>query len=69
MILPKELYSEFEFFNYIGITLKEYNKIIYYKSKMYHEFLIPKGNNKFRIINAPDDRLKYIQHKILNFIK
>ena len=68
MILPKELYSEFEFFNYIGITLKEYNKIIYYKSKMYHEFLIPKGNNKFRIINAPDDRLKYIQHKILDLL-
>jgi retron-type reverse transcriptase len=35
---------------------------------MYHQFEIAKGHGKTRVINAPDDRLKFIQRKIASLL-
>lgn len=46
------------------ITVKSLNYIFSTKDKRYKTFNIPKKNGKNRVITAPDDYLKYIQHLI-----
>jgi RNA-directed DNA polymerase len=62
--LPAELASEAALFNYLGMSAEELNKIWWFRGRMYHQFEIAKGKGKTRIINAPDERLKYLQRKI-----
>jgi RNA-directed DNA polymerase len=62
--IPPELASEAALLAYLGISPAELRKIWWYRSRMYHHFEIAKGNNKTRVISAPDGRLKFIQRKI-----
>lgn len=61
---PPELASEAALLTYLGVSVKELKKIWWFRGRMYHQFEIPKGKGKTRIITAPDKRLKYLQRKI-----
>jgi len=62
--LPIELQSRKAFLEYLKVSESELNKIKWFRHKMYHQFSIAKENKKNRLINAPDKRLKHLQHKI-----
>lgn len=62
--LPPELVSEAALLTYLKVSAKELKKIWWFRGRMYHHFEIAKGKDKKRIINAPDERLKYLQRQI-----
>lgn len=62
--IPPEFASEAALLAYLGLSEKELKKIWWFREKMYRSFTLPKGNGKFRTIEAPDNRLKYLQYKI-----
>lgn len=62
-ILP-ELASEAALLAYLGVSAKELKRIWWFRRRMYHQFEIAKGKGKTRVINAPDERLKYLQRRI-----
>lgn len=62
--VPAEFANRGALLAYLGLSEQELKKITYYRARMYREFSIAKGQGKVRLIKAPDDRLKYFQHKI-----
>lgn len=62
--IPPALSCESDFLTYLGVSSGELKKIWFYSNKMYKTFEVAKKNGKMRSINAPNDRLKYIQRKI-----
>ena len=62
--IPAELAGEAVLLDYLGLGASELEKIWYYRGRMYQNFSIAKGPNKVRMINAPDERLKYLQRKL-----
>lgn len=67
--LPKELLTEDSFLDYIGVNRQELLKIWWFRERMYKNFIIPKSSGKDRYIFAPDDRLKYIQRKLVPMLE
>lgn len=63
--IPPELENERSILTYLGVNSAELKKIWWFREKMYQSFEIQKRGGKTRVINAPDDRLKYLQHKIV----
>jgi RNA-directed DNA polymerase len=63
--IPAELTSEAALLSYLGLSTKELKKIRWYRGRMYHSFNIAKGKNKTGKIRAPDERLKYLQRRLL----
>jgi hypothetical protein len=61
---PPELSSVTALLTYLGASAGEIQKIRWYRHRMYHHFVLPKGNGKTRRIDAPDRRLKFLQRKI-----
>ncbi len=59
-----EFSSEAALLAHLGLSAKELKKIWWFRGRMYHQFELPKG--KGRVIEAPDKRLKYLQHQIAN---
>ncbi len=64
VIIPPELSSEPQILVHLGLSKAELKKIWWFRHKMYRDFNIAKGNGKFRLISAPNERLKYFQRKI-----
>lgn len=62
--IPPELASKAALIAYLGVSAEELKKISWFRERMYHQFEISKGKEKTRIINAPDNRLKYVQRQI-----
>lgn len=62
--VPPEMISEEALLIYLGMSAKELKKIWWFRERMYRQFELAKGKDKTRIINAPDERLKYLQRKI-----
>lgn len=62
--IPPELINEAALLSYLDLSEQELKKIWWFRNRMYHSFEITKKNGKVRVINAPDDRLKYLQRKI-----
>lgn len=62
--IPAELSDEAALLVYLGLGSAELRKIWYYRRRMYRNFSIAKGQNKIRVISAPDERLKFLQRKI-----
>lgn len=62
--VPPEFANETALFEYLGLSAKEFNKIRWYRSRMYRNFSIAKGSTKTRLISAPDRRLKHLQRRI-----
>lgn len=62
--IPQELENEDSILTYLGVNSRELKKIWWSREKMYQAFEIQKRGGKTRIITAPDDRLKYLQHKM-----
>lgn len=63
--LPAELASDVALLAHLGVTNRELRKIRWYRSRMYRAFEISKKNNKSRLIQAPDHRLKHLQRQIV----
>ena len=66
--LPGELANETTFLTYLGVSVNELKKIWWFRQRMYHQFEISKGKGKHRIINAPDERLKFLQKRIASLL-
>ncbi len=66
--IPPELASEADLLTHLGVSQTELKKIWWFRHRMYHDFNIAKGNGKLRVINAPNDRLKYLQRKIADLL-
>lgn len=62
--IPAELTSEASLLTHLGVSVKELKKIWWFRGRMYHRFEIAKGGGRSRVINAPDNRLKYLQRQI-----
>ncbi len=62
--VPPEFASETALLDYLGLSTAELRKIWFFRNRMYQHFLIAKGPNKFRMISAPDKRLKFLQRKL-----
>lgn len=62
--VPPEFASEATLLVYLGVGPRELKKIWYYRERMYQHFSIAKGENKLRLISAPNDRLKHLQRQI-----
>ena len=62
--IPAEFADEVALLTYLGVSAGELKNIWYYRRRMYRHFSIAKGANKVRMISAPDDRLKFLQHKL-----
>ena len=62
--VPPEFASEATLLAYLGVGPRELKKIWYYRERMYQHFSIAKGENKLRLISAPNDRLKQLQRQI-----
>lgn len=62
--VPAELESEEALLSYLGLSPEELKKIWWFREGMYQTFNINKSEGKERVINAPDERLKYLQRKI-----
>lgn len=63
--IPAELADEAALFSYLEMSPREMIKVWWFRRRMYHQFEIAKGRGKTRIIDAPDDRLKHLQRKLL----
>ena len=66
--MPPELASEPALLAYLGVSKRELKNIWWFRGRMYNQFEIAKGKGKTRIINAPDDRLKYLQRQIVSLL-
>lgn len=66
--LPDEFASEDKLLAFLGVSKPELKKIWWFREKMYHEFSIAKGAGKVRTIFAPDDRLKFLQRKLVSLL-
>ncbi|WP_200372021.1 reverse transcriptase family protein [Rhodovibrio salinarum] len=64
IVIPPELADEAALLAYLNLGADELKKIRYYRARMYHNFSIGRAGRKNRIINAPDERLKFLQRKI-----
>ena len=64
-----EYVSEEAFLQYIGVGSAELSKIWWYRERMYSQFEIPKGKGKIRTIFSPNERLKFIQYRILGLLE
>jgi RNA-directed DNA polymerase len=62
--IPPEFTDETTLLAYLSLGPKELQKIWWYRHQMYTQFEIAKGKGKFRIITAPDKRLKILQSKL-----
>ncbi|MBF0168122.1 MAG: trypsin-like peptidase domain-containing protein [Alphaproteobacteria bacterium] len=62
--IPPEFANEAALLAYLGLGPNELKKIWYFRARMYRHFSIAKAQNKVRLISAPDERLKFLQHKI-----
>ncbi len=62
--IPAEFANEAALLAYLGLGAAELRKIWYYRGRMYQHFSIAKGQNKVRMISAPDKRLKFLQRKL-----
>jgi RNA-directed DNA polymerase len=62
--IPEELSNETALLTYLDVSTRELKKIWHYRGRMYRHFPIAKNANKFRLINAPDQRLKFLQRKL-----
>ncbi|MEN8980996.1 MAG: reverse transcriptase domain-containing protein [Planktotalea arctica] len=62
--IPPELSSKSELLKHIGVSPAELKKIWWFRHRMYSHFNISKRSGKFRLISAPDYRLKMLQQKI-----
>lgn len=63
--IPSELKNQISILTYLDLSHGELKKIWWFREKMYQVFEIQKRGRKTRIIHAPDDRLKYLQQKIV----
>lgn len=66
--IPPELYSEASLLAHLDLSQSELKKIWWFRHRMYHDFNIAKRNGKVRVINAPDERLKYLQRIIADLL-
>jgi retron-type reverse transcriptase len=66
--IPPELESEKALLTYLRMSTNEFNKIWWFRGRMYHRFEIPKGNNKIRVIDAPNKRLKFLQRGVARLL-
>ena len=62
--IPSEFVDEAALLAYLDLSPSELKKIWYYRARMYQHFSIAKGENKVRLISAPDERLKLLQRKL-----
>ena len=62
--IPPELADEAALLRYLGVSQKELKVISWYRGKMYRKFSIAKRSGRYRVIKAPDSRLKLIQRKL-----
>ena len=62
--IPPELHNEASLLTYLGLSPAELKKVWYRRERMYTDFDVAKKSGKFRQINAPDRRLKYLQRQI-----
>lgn len=62
--MPPELASGAALLKYLDLSPRELKKIWWFSKRMYRQFEIGKSYGKKRVIEAPDDRLKYLQRKI-----
>lgn len=62
--VPEELSSEASLLSFLGMSPAELKKIWYFRNKMYENFTIPSKSGKPRAINAPNQRLLFIQSQI-----
>lgn len=62
--IPAEFADEANLLAYLGMTAGEVKKIWYYRARMYKNFSIGQSSGKVRMINAPDERLAFVQRKL-----
>ncbi len=62
--LPKEMYSEITFFEYLGLGSKEKKFLERFADARYKQVSIPKKLGGTRNLLIPDSRLKFLQRKI-----
>ena len=67
--MNKEINTLEDFCKQINISYNFLKYVLYVKKKNYRQFIISKGNGKFRIITAPNEELKYIQRQLLLFLE
>lgn len=63
--LPAELESREELLKYLCISDKELNYLSLHSRRLYSSRLLPKRSGGFRLLEAPNDRLKHIQRMLL----
>lgn len=66
--VPPEFLDRASLLAYLGLGEKELKKIRWYRAKMYQSFDLQKGSKK-RTINAPDERLKFLQRRLLKVLE
>lgn len=66
--IPPELSSKSALLSYLAVSPAEMKKIWYHREKMYQCFDVAKRSGKPRPINAPDQRLKFLQGQIANLL-
>jgi RNA-directed DNA polymerase len=66
--IPAELASKTALLAYLGVSRAELKKIWYHRDKMYQNFDVAKKSGKPRPINAPDQRLKFLQRQIADLL-
>lgn len=66
--IPPELASKAALLSHLGVSPAELKKIWYHREKMYQSFDIAKKSGKPRSINAPDQRLKFLQRQIAELL-
>jgi RNA-directed DNA polymerase len=62
--VPPEFTSKAALLAHLGVSPDELKKIWYHREKMYQSFDVLKKSGKLRLINAPDQRLKFLQRQI-----
>ena len=63
--IPPELADEAALRAHLGISEVELRKIRWARGRMYQSFEISKSNGRARWITAPDNRLKFLQRRLL----
>ena len=66
--IPSELASESSLLSYLSLSSGELKKIWWFRGHMYRQFNIAKAKGKVRVINAPDNRLKFLQRRIATLL-
>ena len=67
--LPPELADEAAILTHLGMSPVELKKIWWYRAKMYNTFELVGTGGKTRVINAPNDRLKYLQRQLVELLE